>query len=743
LRLLRLGTISSLASITSKSNPGAKPILSINAAYILVLVYMMMFAINSAACVMLFIAYIESPEDSWMASLGWTNLPNATQPQQWCSAAYWVITMASTTGYGDITPRSIAEQVVANLYMIFGVVFAGFLIGTIAFRMARTSKQVHKLLVFRKKIGRVSEWLHDNHVPEQTRKRVKAYFTQVWAIREDMALDADIFNDLSHHLRHQVAAYIMTRPVASLSLFKTQELGLQRLLARYMRPVDITPGSDLCQQGEEGDRLWILTEGRVDALQHLSPPLHLSSPCLIGDSVVVADDIPSFRFRAYTVRTFDHHGCKVWELQVSSLWPLLRKYPNLRMDAMEHIRNRTLIGLASGLVGGPASRGAARGSVGVGEVMEELSGSDGVHSHKPPSPSEERLEGADWCEAAASISRALLQQQSPELVDLTCEELRAARIDDGSVQQLLDTLLEFSTTKAHRGIPTNEPPGEDPPSVPSPRTSGAPLTSLASQSYMSATGTAVGRRHTLAPLSKLGSTSMPVSRRGPALSFAAGSQQPCGGLAGAGSGPGVPPVGDDARGCGSDSRAGRHNRSHSQDVLTLDNAAVALAASGATDGAGANGDKGKSGQKLSMPAPCNLFQASLDSSHPFNASTELSAAATAAGGTLPCARAPASTNVCVCPTCNRPVCSKCGTKVLQQSSATQLAGSSTAQPSVSEGLKGVRGALGLGAPKPQWRPNRLGRQTLFRMSALVDRQGSLNATSIPVQEFGVGYTNFG
>eukprot|EP00955_Chlamydomonas_euryale_P075379 362301-Chlamydomonas_euryale.AAC.2 len=36
---------------------------------------------------------------------------------------------ASTTGYGDITPRSIAEQVVANLYMIFGVVFAGFLIG--------------------------------------------------------------------------------------------------------------------------------------------------------------------------------------------------------------------------------------------------------------------------------------------------------------------------------------------------------------------------------------------------------------------------------------------------------------------------------------------------------------------------------------------------------------------------------------------------------------------------------------
>jgi hypothetical protein len=43
-----------------------------------------------------------------------------------------------------------------------------------------------------------------------------------------------------------------------------------------------------------------------------------------------------------------------------------------------------------------------------------------------------------------------VRAQSQELVDLTMDELRAARIDDGSLQQLLDALLEFSTTKAHR-----------------------------------------------------------------------------------------------------------------------------------------------------------------------------------------------------------------------------------------------------------------------------------------------------
>jgi len=134
LRLLRLGTISSLVSITSRSNAGAEPILSITAAYILVLLFMMMFAINFAACIALFIAYIEGLENSWMAAFqiadgGWINLPTATQPQQWYTAVYWVITTASTTGYGDITPRSYVEQVLASMFMIFGLLFFGLLIG--------------------------------------------------------------------------------------------------------------------------------------------------------------------------------------------------------------------------------------------------------------------------------------------------------------------------------------------------------------------------------------------------------------------------------------------------------------------------------------------------------------------------------------------------------------------------------------------------------------------------------------
>ena len=81
------------------------------------------------ACIMLLIAALEGQENSWLTSLTWMDFVNATQPQQWYCAVYWVITTSTTTGYGDITPQSIPEQVLANIYMILGLVFFGLLVG--------------------------------------------------------------------------------------------------------------------------------------------------------------------------------------------------------------------------------------------------------------------------------------------------------------------------------------------------------------------------------------------------------------------------------------------------------------------------------------------------------------------------------------------------------------------------------------------------------------------------------------
>lgn len=58
-----------------------------------------------------------------------------------------------------------------------------------------------------------------------------------------MSLDAEIFNDLPHYLRHDLARYVMLPTVSSLRLLKSQDPDLKALMAQYMRPVDIAPGA--------------------------------------------------------------------------------------------------------------------------------------------------------------------------------------------------------------------------------------------------------------------------------------------------------------------------------------------------------------------------------------------------------------------------------------------------------------------------------------------------------------------
>eukprot|EP00967_Tisochrysis_lutea_P089423 scaffold127278_cov17-Tisochrysis_lutea.AAC.1 len=118
------------------------------------------------------------------------------------------------------------------------------------------------------------------------------YFTEVWVNREETSLDSEIFSDLPSSLRAKVAQYVTTDLVLQdwkdwkdclltmamdllvgsvalpkMHVLRDQESGLQELIAQHLRPVDVTPGHDVCRQGEEGDRLWICAEGDLVAVQ--------------------------------------------------------------------------------------------------------------------------------------------------------------------------------------------------------------------------------------------------------------------------------------------------------------------------------------------------------------------------------------------------------------------------------------------------------------------------------------------
>jgi CRP-like cAMP-binding protein len=70
-------------------------------------------------------------------------------------------------------------------------------------------------------------------------------------------------------------------------------------------------GHDLCRQGDAANCLWLLQEGQLLALRHGRELELVQGPCLVGESVLLAEDVPAFGYRAIPLRAVS--ACRLWQ----------------------------------------------------------------------------------------------------------------------------------------------------------------------------------------------------------------------------------------------------------------------------------------------------------------------------------------------------------------------------------------------------------------------------------------------
>ena len=88
-----------------------------------------LFLVHLMACLWYLTAKIEdfSP-DTWVVR---DNINNASNIELYITSIYWTFTTLTTVGYGDITPYTIIEKLLALCWMVFGVGFYSFTIGNL------------------------------------------------------------------------------------------------------------------------------------------------------------------------------------------------------------------------------------------------------------------------------------------------------------------------------------------------------------------------------------------------------------------------------------------------------------------------------------------------------------------------------------------------------------------------------------------------------------------------------------
>ncbi|GIL62146.1 hypothetical protein Vafri_16417 [Volvox africanus] len=274
--------------------------LSVTGLYSMFLAYQLAVLINLFACIMVICAYFEGYDNSWMTSVDWTDLPDASPIYQWYCAVYWMIVTATTTGFGDFAPRSVAEQVVANVVMVVGMIMFGVLVASIGQALSRATKEAHQAYNARQKIIHVREWGERRNLPDQLQKQVQDFYVDKYGHKEEALMDVGMMAVLPSQLGCNVAHSICLSLVSNVHIFSSLTENEQSRLAEMMRPIRLPAGEDLCQQGDVTSCLWILQEGTVQAARYKEDSVTLDSaktPRLLGESILLADLANASRWR--------------------------------------------------------------------------------------------------------------------------------------------------------------------------------------------------------------------------------------------------------------------------------------------------------------------------------------------------------------------------------------------------------------------------------------------------------------
>jgi len=336
-RLLRLIRVAR-AAIRQSFMPTAVKWLPNGLGYFLNLSFTAALFINILGCIWYYTARVEDigAGGTWLSYAGNgdnSDLKNAPKTEQFVAAIYWATTTIATVGYGDITPVTTAERIVAMVMMLLGVMFFGFLIGAVGEYLESASSNAQSGRLFRSKMEGVDRWMEARNLPRKTRAQITQHFSDIWT-RHMAYHDSSFFTDLPVAIRVKVARMRIRTPFTRSQLGQALGPGGLLVMSAAVLPTGLQPGHELCQQGAPGDRLWFLSEGSVLAIKLGESIVRVTAPAVLGEGALLAAlaDAPALRPMTYRATT----SCFLWELLVDDVLRLKALRPTLLEDVSHY-----------------------------------------------------------------------------------------------------------------------------------------------------------------------------------------------------------------------------------------------------------------------------------------------------------------------------------------------------------------------------------------------------------------------
>lgn len=194
----------------------------------------------------------------WVAVGGVT--PGLTPGSTYIRALYWSVTTLSTTGFGDITPKTEPQMVYTMFAMIMGAGLYATVIANIASLITRADTA---RAAFDEKMERLHTLMKYKKMPDPLQRRIFDYHQYLW--ESGLGHDHEtLLKELSPALRRSVGLFLNHHILEQIPILKGASTTILHRLISNLRTVVYTPGDVIIHHGETGSNMYLINRGEVE-----------------------------------------------------------------------------------------------------------------------------------------------------------------------------------------------------------------------------------------------------------------------------------------------------------------------------------------------------------------------------------------------------------------------------------------------------------------------------------------------
>lgn len=257
-----------------------------------------------SACLFYLIADDSSP-DAWINRL-WRNglksdpISQESVAYKYLVSIYWALTVLTTVGFGDITPKSNAEMIWTCIVMVMGTSLFSYMTAIIS---SMTASGDNSANTFRDKMHSLVTFMNGVQLTPQISEKLRRHLRAVW--QQPQELDwKKLLEDAPHELRHEVSCDMFRDLIDYSEFFENVKhfAPFVMRVAEELKPAEFTPGMTIARRGTTVEHWYIIAEGIVNVVSPSSKRIfiQLTDGMTFGDVGLFYTDVWEADIRAST-----------------------------------------------------------------------------------------------------------------------------------------------------------------------------------------------------------------------------------------------------------------------------------------------------------------------------------------------------------------------------------------------------------------------------------------------------------